>query len=1279
MKKFTILLLALQMSVFVFANNWVGISSPDPIPAKITLLSSSIETSVVNFHLDGYSLKTVQTPNGPASIILAGNSTPVLKAGAPDLPKLTASLIIPDQALMEMKVVSSKYIDYEGITIAPSKGNFSREINPDNVPYIWGSEYQTNRFFPESNTGMREPFIMRDFRGQTIIAYPFQYNPVSKVLRVFTDITVEVYKLNNNGVNTFNRATAQVAVNQEFQNIYNRFFLNFPQTDYTPLNDFGKMLVISYGNYMSTVQPLVDWKNSIGIPTELVNVSTIGTTAASIKSYIANYYNTNGLAFVLLVGDGPQIPTNSGGDLGGPSDNAYGYIVGNDHYIDLFVGRFSAENVAQVQTQVTRSLDYEKNPSLLTDDWYTTCLGIGSDQGPGDDNEYDYQHIRNQQTKLLAYNYTWNPELFDGSQGGNDAAGNPTPSMVSTEVNGGTGIIVYTGHGSQTSWGTTGFSNSNVNQLTNAGKLPFIWSVACVNGDFTNGTCFAEAWLRASQSNQPTGAIAFLGSTINQSWNSPMEGQDEMTAILVETYSNNIKRTFGGLSMNGCSKMIESYGTDGSNMADTWLIFGDPSLMVRTDNPANMTVSHNPTVFVGSTSFVVTCNVPGARVTVSNDGVILGTAYVTNGSATVDFAALSVPNDTLTVSVVNYNYIPYLAEVPVIPASGPYLVYENNTVSDAALGNGNGMLDYAELTKMTIGMKNIGVEGADNTDVRLRTNDAYITVTDSVENYGLVPAGQIVSIPDGFEVQVADDVPDGHVIQFTVVSTSGSQIWSSVFTSIAHAPVLTLGNVVVTDPAGNNNNIFEAGETVDVSVTLNNNGSSEAFSLIGDLTTTDPNIIISTVNQDYGDISPLSNNSKTYIISALPTAPAGYVASMNIAFTGEHGITGVFTFDLVIGRIPVLIVDLDGNANSGNKMKTALEQLNVNYEYTTTFPSEAGKFGSLFVCLGVYPNKHILTSAEGESLKVYLNQGGRIYMEGGDTWYFDQTSYPTPVHPMFNVKGLKDNGGALATINGKSATFTAGMSFAYGGDNNYIDKIAAENTGYSIMTNSSPLYDVAVASEQNGYKTIGSVHEFGGLTDNTSPSTKKELMQQYLDFFGVAGNMLIANFVGIPQNIQKGEIVAFTDLSSPLFTSRIWTFENGIPATSTEQNPGIKYETPGEHDVVLEVSYPDSTMTTTKFDYIVVADYTGVVSNSPELTVTVYPNPSADGNVFVNCKAAGTRIQDINVYNLTGGIVYKTNQLPGNGRLNLTHLDSGIYLLKIDSDRGSVTQKLIIK
>jgi hypothetical protein len=549
------------------ASKWVNIHSSDQLPADIQLISSSIDNTKLHFSLPGYNLDKVQTPNGEAFIVEIEEGTSLLIQGAPDLAKITASVLIPDNSEMMLSVISSSYKDYPNIEIAPSKGNFTRDIDPDDVPYQYGKIYQTDDFFPGNIASLRQPHIIRDFRGQTIVVYPFQYNPVSKTLRVYYDITVEISALNSNGKNRLNRNSQLTTINNEFDKIYSRHFINYSayinQSKYTPLNDVGNMLIISYGPFMQAMQRFVDWKNTIGMPTEIVDVATIGGSNA-IKSFVANYYNTNGLTFLLLVGDAAQVPASS--TSAGDSDNNYGYIAGNDHYIDIFVGRFSAETLLHVITQVDRTITYELDPPVTTD-WFSKCTGLGSAQGPGDDNEMDYVHIRNMQLDLTAYTYTACDEMFDGSQGGQDAPGNPSPTIVSNAVNAGRGILLYTGHGSNNAFSTSGFSSSDVNALTNENMLPFIWAVACVNGNFVNGNCFAEAWLRAVYNEKPTGAIATLMSTINQSWDPPMDGQDEMVDIMVESYANNIKRSFGGISFNGCFQMIDDYSGQGESMA----------------------------------------------------------------------------------------------------------------------------------------------------------------------------------------------------------------------------------------------------------------------------------------------------------------------------------------------------------------------------------------------------------------------------------------------------------------------------------------------------------------------------------------------------------------------------------------------------------------------------------------------------------------------------------------------------------------------------------------
>jgi hypothetical protein len=152
------------------------------------------------------------------------------------------------------------------------------------------------------------------------------------------------------------------------------------------------------------------------------------------------------------------------------------------------------------------------------------------------------------------------------------------------------------------------------------------------------------------------------------------------------------------------------------------------------------------------------------------------------------------------------------------------------------------------------------------------------------------------------------------------------------------------------------------------------------------------------------------------------------------------------------------------------------------------------------MCLGIYSSNHVLSSSEGQQLANYLNSGGKLYMEGGDTWYYDPS---TPVHSMFNITGVSDGSGDLGTILGQPGTITQGMTFTYSGENNWIDRITNIPPAQIIFRNQSPDYGCAVAYDAGTYKTIGASFEFGGLANGTSPSNKKELMAKIAGFFGL--------------------------------------------------------------------------------------------------------------------------------------------------------------------------------
>ncbi|NVO20946.1 MAG: T9SS type A sorting domain-containing protein [Bacteroidetes bacterium] len=1273
MKKNLLLILAMIVMTNLFAGQWTSIRSQVPTQARTELISSDISTSIIHFSLDGYFLNPVNTPHGTEYTVSVDNSTHILQKGAPDLPKLTASVIIPDMALMNLEVVSSSYTDFENVSIAPSKGNLMRDIDPSTIPFEYGRAYSQDAFFPTSSAELRDPFILRDYRGQTIIANPFVYNPVTRILRVYSDITVRVFQSGTSQFNAFNRSSMPGRIDHDFGQVYSHQFLNTVQADYTPVNDYGRMLIICYGQFMQAMQPFVNWKNAMGIQTEIVDVATVGNSADAIKAYVANYYNTHGLTFLMLIGDAPQIPTNTTGSLGGPSDNAYGYLVGNDHYPDIFVGRFSAETVDHVNTMVQRTLEYEQNP-VLTPNWMPSGIGIGSDQGPGDDNEYDYQHIRNIRTKLMGFTYTDVAELYDGSQGGEDASGNPTPAMVSAEINAGASIINYCGHGSQTSWGTTGFSNSNVNQLSNNHMWPFILSVACVNGDFVSGTCFAEAWLRAKNAEGPTGAVATVMSTINQSWDPPMDGQDEMDDLLVGTYPDNIKRTFGGLTMNGCCQMNDDFGTDGANMTDTWTIFGDPSLLVRTAMPTAMVVSHEAQVFLGTSSFTVNVDTEGALVGLTVNGQFLGSAFVINGSATITFPAFQTP-DSLHIVVTAFNKIPYQADIAIIPNNGPYLIYNNNLIHDAAYNN-NGLADYGETVTLDLALTNIGVLPANNVSVTIQSADPFITITDATENYSAIAAGDTTVVTDGFAFEISAAIPDQHTIPFQYSATNGTDTWTGSFTITAHAGVLKYSSFTISDPNGNNNGKADPGETFDLLVKITNSGTADLTNVTGQISFNDPYVsLLSSPAQAYDNIAPGITVQRSFTITADPLTPSGHVVPAAFLMTADLGLNLTSALNLVIGQIPVAVIDLDGNLNSGPLMLNALNANNVFAEYKNVLPADLSGYKTLFVCLGTNDKKHVLTNPEGQQLTDFLNNGGRLYMEGGDTWYYDPK---TPVHPLFKASGVTDGGNDLSIENGMPGTFADSLSFAFTGDNEYIDHIVALTPAFSLFKNATPAYYSAVAYDQGTYKTIASSFEFGGLSNAAFPSTRNEYMRRIIEFFGILSTQLTANFMGNPVNICDGGSVTFQDFSTGGAISWNWTFPGGVPGSSNEAEPTVVYNNPGLYDVTLIISNGTTTDTLIKTAYVWVEYCTGVKTENAG-NLTIYPNPaSASATInFGAMKGMGV----LTVADATGRIVYtdRSVSLESPYVMKLNGIPAGIYFLTTSTSTGSFVGKLVVR
>ena len=177
MKYFYLFVLSIFGLQSISAQQWVAVTSSTPSKPVTTLESSDISQSVINLTLNGFWKTEVETSRGNAWLIELGNGVRNLQKGAPDLPYVSTSLIIPDLAKMKVEVISSEYKEFSHVLIAPSKGNLYRDIDPSTVPYTFGKNYDVNAWYPGKTAQLNSPYIVRDFRGEAIWMYPFQYNP----------------------------------------------------------------------------------------------------------------------------------------------------------------------------------------------------------------------------------------------------------------------------------------------------------------------------------------------------------------------------------------------------------------------------------------------------------------------------------------------------------------------------------------------------------------------------------------------------------------------------------------------------------------------------------------------------------------------------------------------------------------------------------------------------------------------------------------------------------------------------------------------------------------------------------------------------------------------------------------------------------------------------------------------------------------------------------------------------------------------------------------------
>ncbi|HPE34225.1 MAG TPA: C25 family cysteine peptidase [Bacteroidales bacterium] len=1092
---------------------------------NISVIDDNMEKFSIVLNFRGVTSFTVETVAGNFDEIGIPGTFSTGDLGEPKLPALKKLIEIPCGAEASVHIRNYTVSEYKlsdfGIMhpLMPVQPSVRKDLPAGDVPFEFNStRYETDVFIQPELARLELLGVLRGIRLGRLTIAPVSYNPVKGIIKVYNNVEAEIIFLNvDHALHQSAKATNWSPYFASVQNsVLNRLEHGYPA--HPDLTKYPvKYLIVAPRMFEDELQPFIEWKIKKGFHVITGYTDEIGTSYNEIRNWVHAQYNAGtptdpAPSFLLLVGDVAQIPATTGSSSGKMTDLYYSSVDG-DYFPEMYYGRMSATTSAQLQSQINKTLYYEKyefaDPTYL--DNITLIAGADGTWNPR----------VGQPTILYGTNNYFNSAHGYAAVNAylNSYSGCYDPSRIAVS------LINYTAHCSQSSWGNPSLSQSMVNSFVNNGKYPVAIGNCCLSGDFGYNECIGETWQRAANK----GSVVYIGSSPSTYWFEdfywsvgafPIQGTNNG---YVPTYE---ETTWGAYD----APFVSDYVTAGSvvfvgNLAVTevdiqgypshssplyywqaYNVLGDPSLMPYYTQGSQNIVSHLQTFPAGSSTFSISA-LPGSYAAVSKDGVLLGAALVDNSGVTEVTINPPITSGTADIVVTKPGHIPYIAQIPVNALQGPFISVSSFTISDPD-GNNNGQLDYGESAYLNISLNNMGSSSAEDATGILTSSDAYITIIDSAANFGSIPAGTTILADKAFYFQAAQNIPDQYLALLTLTVISGTDTWESIISVVANAGILDVVGYEIIDSTGNNNGNFDPGETVQLQVIIKNTGHADASGLSGVLSGSDPYITVIDAQADYELLLPGQEAEMSFGVFASQDTPAGHSASFLFEVSADLGLSSQENFPIVIGQIPVLIVDLDGNNNSASVMAEALDQIGIIYELNTVFPTELHLYSSVFVCLGVYSGNHILSDSEGIMLAEYLNTGGRLYMEGGDTWYYDD---PTVVHGMFGITGVSDGSGDLGTINGIPGTFAEGLSYTYTGDNGWIDHLTASGSGFLLMQNVSPQYGTAVANDAGTYKTIGASHEFGGLSGD-----RVALMEAYLDFFGLLPPPLLTQTIQIP-------------------------------------------------------------------------------------------------------------------------------------------------------------------
>lgn len=897
MKKLSILFLIPLISINLFAGEKTIYLSQQQ--TDFVLTARAFEGFTFHSSIESLKLSSQWAAESEYTVLeVPGYIKDFSQSGNPELPVLSRLIEVPEGASVNVEVLQKKTsivrLQDQGFmqVLYPSQPSVSKSTDPDKVAFVKNTAaYALDAFNDQKLIRVEMIGRMRGVRIARLIYSPFRYNPVSNVLEITEDVDARIsfpgadYQLS--------KETKSRYYSPAFETTFNALANHGPESINDTLNHLPmKFVIVSDPMFQSALQPFVAWKKKKGFDVieAYTNNPAVGTTTTSIKTYLQALYNSATYSdpapsYVLLVGDVNQVPSFAGTSGSHPTDLYYfEYDGGGDYLPELYYGRFSANNLTELQPQLDKTLQYEKYqmPGTAYLAEVVMVAGMDASYGPTHGNgqiNYGTSLYFNSAHSLNSSTYLY---PVSGS----------SASQIIAKISDGVGFANYTAHCGTNGWSDPSFSISDISSLQNINEYPLMIGNCCLAVKF-DGNCFGEEIVRAAGK----GALGYIGGSNSTYWD-----EDFYWSVGVGTPAAN--PSYAGTSLGAYDRVFhdqgephnEWYETNGQIVAagnlavsasssssdkyywEIYHLMGDPTVMTYFGVPSALSATYPAMIPVGYGNLSITTE-PYAYVGVSRNGILHGAGFADSlGNLPLSITPFLTPG-YFSIVISKQNRQPLIDSIMVIVPNGAFVGVNGYVTNDYPGGNNNGKVDFGESILLDLALENYGNIDATMLTASITSNDPLITLTDSLEIFNLISAGDTSIINGAFAFDVAGFVPDQHPVSLALqlMDTSGG-IWSYNLNLLLNAPQIIITEMDVDDAMyGNGDGTIDPGESVEIIATIKNTGHSDAVAPTASLITYSPIASVSIGSAILNTLTPGNQQTVNFQVAISSGALVGDV------------------------------------------------------------------------------------------------------------------------------------------------------------------------------------------------------------------------------------------------------------------------------------------------------------------------------------------------------------------------------------------------------------------